>query len=339
MSQLEDNTQICKQETTEDSKKKGKVINFVVHCNGSNIGNGMGIGNGNMNGGGGGCGCAGGQTGMTGQTGQTGITGTTGQTGMVCDAGCNAVCEQIYLEQTANPSSVSRLGQVITWTFKATNVSGTMIPGPIVISSSLLGTIFLTDRGFGAGETITVSTKLTLNQQNAQSPSLSSVAYAATGVPTGIPDRFTPGTRLSPVVVTAVFVNLPSADLIGNIEVTTTPNGENIKLTLTVKNTGSLDITSFIADLSPIFIKGCNPTIGLVGSPFRIGDNKQLILTTSLTVGGSASVVVTANNCPACQECCIGDFSSSSCPVDYRYHAEQGPDVTQSIRVPIVYVF
>ena len=58
----------------KDDKKKaeyGQQINFTVHCNGSDIGNGVGIGNGNLNGC---CSCG------------TGSTGSTGSEPIVCDS-------------------------------------------------------------------------------------------------------------------------------------------------------------------------------------------------------------------------------------------------------------
>lgn len=336
---FEHNKLPCNEETVEISKgkKSCKVINFTVHCNGSDIGNGVGIGNGNLNGGGGGCGC-GGDGGQTGITGITGITGNTGD-GPVCDSKCNLICEQIYLEQTASPVTVSRIGQEITWRFRATNVSGRRILGALVISSSLLGTIFLSDTGIDSGQTITVVRKITLDQEYSQSNPLTSVAFVAAGLPTGIPGNYTPGTRVSPIVVASVYINLPQLELIGNLNVLVGDTGNDIRLQLTVTNTGNLAVTFFSANLSDIFVgqddQECTPVIEEVGSPFIVED-KQLILTSpQIGSGQSLSVTLIASNCPACLQCCIGSVLPLGCLIEYSYNAEQGPTVDEAIRVSV----
>lgn len=332
-----------KENHKDDSKhieKSGKTINFIVHCNGSNIGNGVGIGNGNLNGGGGGSGdCD--QSGNTGNTGNTGYTGSSGDDGPVCDSRCNLVCEQVYLQQTVSPSSVSRIGQELTWTLTATNISGKRISGALVVSSSLFGTVLLTDRGLNPGETVTVVYKMTLEQGDFQSNNLSSVAYVAVGIPTGTPGRYDPGTRVSPVVVTNVYVNLPELDLIGNIIATQTETGKDVRLELTLKNVGSLPIRFFDANLANIFVD-CTPVIEGLNSPFRITEDKQLLLIRhpllpeeSLAVAVVSTNCLNCLNCLNCVECCLGDFPPQRCSIDYRYNSEQGPIMTNSITIPV----
>ncbi len=294
-----------------------KITNFIVHCNGSNIGNGVGIGNGNLNGGAGGNGNSSG-----------GSSGGTG--GDVCSAECNKVCEQIYLVQSTNIYSVSRIGQQIIWTWKATNISGKRIDSALVISSSLFGTIFLTDRGIDAGETIKVSRTITVDQDNYNS--LSSVAYVALGVATGVPGHYESGTRISQVVVNSIYVNLPELELIGTIFFTQFNSTRNIRLNLTLKNTGSLSIDFFLANLSDIFTN-CTPVIEELGSPFRINENKRLLLVGHpLNANESISVSLVANDCPNCEQCCL---TSQSCPIEYLFRTLQGPIVRQSITVPV----
>lgn len=322
----------CKEDSKVISEKSGKTINFIVHCNGSDIGNGVGIGNGNLNGGGGGCG---GDCGQSGHTGYTGTSGGTGDDGPVCDSRCNLVCEQVYLQQSVSPTSVSRIGQELTWTLTATNVSGKRISGALVISSSLFGTVLLTDRGLNPGQTVTFIYKMTVKQEDIKSNNLSSVAYVAVGIPTGTPGRYDPGTRVSPVVVTNVYVNLPDLDLIGNIIATQTETGQDVRLELTLNNVGSLPIRFFGANLSNIFVE-CTPVIEGLDSPFRITEDKQLLLTRRpLLPGESLSVTVVSTNCPNCVECCLGGFPPQRCSIDYRYHAEQGPIVNSSITISV----
>lgn len=64
------------------------------------------------------------------------------------------------MEQLVTHYSVNRIGEVVRWSLKATNTSGKRIDGPLVISSSLLGTIFLSDNGIDAGQTIIVILRL-----------------------------------------------------------------------------------------------------------------------------------------------------------------------------------
>jgi len=134
------------------------------------------------------------------------MSGETGMTGdMVCNA-CNLICEQIYLEQIVNPTSVSAVGKELTWTFKATNISGTRIIKPLVITLSYLGTLFLTDKGIDAGETLTITNTKAVEAGDVTVNPLTSVAFVSYGIPTGIPGHYNPGTRISPVVVTKVDI-------------------------------------------------------------------------------------------------------------------------------------
>lgn len=320
------------------AKKLGKTVNFTVNCNGSDIGNGVGIGNGNLNGGGGGCCNDNGHTGYTGYTGASGASGASGpdcDEPLVCDSKCNLICEQVYFEQTVTPTYVSRIGQQLTWTLKVTNISGRRIPGPIVVSSSLFGTLLLTDRGLQAGETITLIHTMILEQSDFQSNNLSSVAFVALGVPTGTPGRYNSGTRISPIVVTSVYVSLPELDVIGTIISTQDDDGKDVTLQLTLTNIGYLPIRFFGANLSNIFID-CVPTINMVGSPFRITEDKQVLLTGRILLSGeSITVEIVGTNCSACPTCCLGGLPPQRCSINYRYHAEQGPLVNQSVSVPV----
>ena len=183
-----------------EKQKKNRGVKVTLNCNGSNVGNGVGIGNGNFNGGGGSSEC-GGETG--GYTGYTGYTGTTGGDQLICDSRCNLLCEQIYLEQLVSPHSVSRIGQELQFTFRVTNVSGKTITNPVVISSSLLGSIFVTDRGFDAGQTITINRNYLLKSKDLRQSTITSVAYAAYGIAIR-PGGYNPGERISPIVVAIV---------------------------------------------------------------------------------------------------------------------------------------
>lgn len=182
-------------------------VKVVVNCNGSNIGNGVGIGNGNLNGGGGGNGDGGG-SGYTGYTGYTGNTGDTG--GQVCDTICNVVCEQIYLEQFANPENVSTVGDDIIWTIKATNVSKS-ISRPLVISSSFFGTKILSLRGIDMGETIKYTVNSVLTANDLDQSIISSVAFIAYGIADDeILGGYKIGERISPVLVTKATIDKPA---------------------------------------------------------------------------------------------------------------------------------
>lgn len=98
---------------------------------------------------------------------------------------------------------------------------------------------------------------------------LSNVAYVALGVRTGVPGEFTAGTRISSVVVTNLYINLPELDLVGTLFVERLETGRNIRLNLTLKNTGSLSVDFFRVNLTDIFV-GCTPVIEQLGSPFKI---------------------------------------------------------------------
>lgn len=217
----------------------GKVL-VTVNCNGSNIGNGVGIGNGNLNGGGGGNGnsSGGGATGST--------CGTTGSTG---PSMCNTVCEWVFLEQNANPTFITDVGKTIVWYLKATNISGKDIPGPLVITSSYFGTVFLTDIPIVSGATFDKSVTTVVTEKDIQQSVITSAAFVSKGVATGVPDKFTPGDRVSPVVVTKVNVNPPALNINGTASVV---DGD-IKLSLSITNSGKIDIDKFELGLTDLF--------------------------------------------------------------------------------------
>lgn len=270
-------------EDIEIPKKAGIKISF--NCNGSNIGNGVGIGNGNLNGGGGG-GCCGGNNGQSGNTGSTGETGPN-----VCPNACNLVCEQVYLEQTTDTFSVSKIGQPVVFTFKSTNISGADINSPLVITSSLFGTFFLTEEGLKSGQTLTTVHRYFAKREDFEAGSITSAAFVSLGVSTGIPGQFTPGVRVSPVVTAFVQVVLPNLDVSAVLTV-----GTHNDLKLTFKNIGTLDIVNISANLEQIFA-GCTPTlVNPIGNPFTLG-NKTLNFTGTLAPGGSLSVEVIGSKC------------------------------------------
>ena len=230
-------------ETSKSGKKSKdceKSINFTVHCNGSDIGNGVGIGNGNFNSGGEGC---------SGFTGFTGFTGNTGSDDLVCDSRCNAVCEQVILDVVASPRSVSRIGQEISWTYTATNVSGRKISRPLVISSSYLQTRLLSDHGMDSGETISVTIVSYVREEDLRLPRITNVSFVAYGVSTGIPDRFLPGERVSPIKTIRVATIIPDLNVSGSVVVSPTL----IRLNLVLKNEGPLNINRFIFEFGDLF--------------------------------------------------------------------------------------
>src|SRR3989338_9457453 len=132
-------------------KESKRGINISVKCINSDCSN-LGVFDGNFNN------STCGPTGQTGFTGNTGFTGFTGQTGFTGNTGTIiSDYEQVYLQQFINPSSFTELGQEYTLSFIVTNIRGTAISGPLVVVSSALGTLYLTEIGLGAGETLTVS--------------------------------------------------------------------------------------------------------------------------------------------------------------------------------------
>ena len=292
-------------------EKKGDRIIFSVNCNGSDVGNGVGIGNGNLNGGGGGCGGDGGSSGHTGETGSTG--------GLVCDAKCNRVCEQFYLEQTVDPTSVSRIGQELTWTLKATNVSGKRVTQPLVVTSSFFGTILLTERGVDAGETVTVVNKTVVEEADLRSSTITSAAFVSYGVPSGRPGGYNPGERVSPVVTTYVRVDLADVNVSGTLTVRT---GTGTVLDLAVSNVGSIEVTYFKADLALVFAD-CDPRLEApIGSPFTIVD-KQLKLNDVLAPGARLTVRI------------LADCDPSSSTLNYEFSSDQGAILSRSVRLAI----
>lgn len=173
-------TKSSKEEKATNSEK----IVLTFNCNGSNIGNGVGIGNGNLNGGG---------------SGSSDFESNDGSYN-VCKA-CTLPCQKFYLVQSFNKNIITSVGERLVATFSITNTSGGEVKGPIVLSSSLFGTIFVSDHIIDAGETVTLVKDYIVQEKDISSLILSIVSFIAAGISTGVPGRYNSGERYSDVVV------------------------------------------------------------------------------------------------------------------------------------------
>lgn len=114
-----------------------------------------------------------------------------------CITSCNLPCRQVYLEQIVQPTQAVP-GATTNWSFRATNISGNNISGPIVISSSLFGTMLLTSSVFTSGQTLTLSRTYVVPAGSSTIP-ITSVAFVAQSS-----NGTTVGTTISKVVVTTL---------------------------------------------------------------------------------------------------------------------------------------
>lgn len=297
-----------------EKNNKSLGLKVKVNCKGSNACSNLGIGNGNLN-----EGSCGGSTG-----------GTDGDAG-VCNSRCSAICEQIHLEQLVSPYSASRIGQQLIYTYHVTNVSGKKIPKPVVISSSLLGTIFVTDRGLESGETITIKRNYLVQDEDLQNNIISNVAFVAYGVPAGRPGGYNPGERISPVVTAQVFVNVPRLDVSGNVNIGISEGTYGIGLNLNLKNEGSVDIIKFTMDIGHLF-NGCAPVLnGNPSDAFEIVDGVLTLKSGfEIVVGQKYNGILIEGY--LCSSCCVG-CSEKQCIFDYSYQAEGGAIIRNSVAV------
>jgi hypothetical protein len=304
-----------------ENESKNFNLRVKVNCKGPNACSNLGIGNGNLNDGS--CG---------GATGYTGYTGNTGSDSSVCISKCNAICKQIYLEQLVSPNNVSRIGQELIFTYRVTNVSGKKITNPIVISSSLLGSIFVTDRGLDSGNTITITKNYLLKSKDLQENTLTNVAFAAYGVSSGRPGGYNPGERISPVVTATVFVVVPQLEVIGSVTSSSSNNTYNIGLRLNLKNTGGVDIAKFTMNIGQLF-SGCKPILN--GNPdnvFEIVDNILILKRGSkIVIGQEYSDILIEGF--LCDSCC-GGCNRKFCTFEYRYQADGGAVIINNVALP-----
>ena len=249
---------------------------------------------------------------------------------------CSAVCEQVFLQVTANPTTVSRIGQEIRWTLRVTNTSGRNIPGPIVISSSFFGTRLLSEFGINAGETISLTVSTRIEDQDLQTSEIVNVTYVAYGIRAGMPGHFDVGEQISPVVTTTINVIIPDLDVDGTLRVVA---DRDIRLNFRLRNDGALAVSSFSTDLAGLFGM-CDPTI--INNPdglFQI-ENKVLSLKSgrvlrvnegrSVVIGltSVAAIIITPDG-PLCPNNCGLEF----CPITYGYGSvggaiiERGTDI------------
>lgn len=265
-------------------------------------------------------------------------TGTTGTTGMVppdcplvCDSQCNSICDQIYLELLSRPNLVSAVGQITTWVYKATNISGYDITHPLVISSSLFGTMILSNTGMVSGETLELTSTYAVRSTDVQE--ITNVSFVAYGVSTSTPGRYLPGVRVSSVVTGKIDVGSiggnPTMSLTGTVENTPSVCGitgtYDITVTLNFVNTGDVDITFFSIDITRYF-ENCSFSITqdpdnlfVIGLPSE-PNNESIYLAPGASIPslGTYSITVkgyACNSCTGSSSCCL----NQTCTVPYSF--------------------
>lgn len=166
--------------SSECKENVSEKFSLTFNCNGSNVGNGTGIGNGNFNGDG---------------------SSSSSCSGESSSGPCFLPCQKFYLVQSFNKAIITEIGEQLVVTFNITNTSGNDVSGPIVISSSIFGSIFVSDNIIAAGETIILVKNYIIQEKDVSSLILSVVSFVAKGVSTGVPGRYNSADRYSDVSV------------------------------------------------------------------------------------------------------------------------------------------
>ena len=217
---------------------------------------------------------------------------------------CNLPCERIFLQHNISVPS----NGTATLTFIATNTSGKNIRSPIMLVSSLLGVFVFSHDGIEAGQTKKLTKIYTVQSGDYQRKSISNVSFLARAVPTGTPNTFTAGSRLSSVVKEQIA--FPDNLISVNAVISTGPI-----LTLTISNLIRDRIDTFNTDLSSIIAPGSSLVIqpGGNGPIFDvIGSN--LFLRSGQTIGPErkVSVILALQYTYACSPSCSLTFNASS---------------------------
>lgn len=130
---------------------------------------------------------------------------------------CDCKCEKVILRIRATPPSVSHVGEEVSYTYRAINVSCKDIPGPIIIVSNIFGNFPILTDTFRHGQMITVTKILTTTQTQINSALISEIAYVARGRLTN--QEYLPVERLSPDAKLCIQVLNASFKIEGDVVV------------------------------------------------------------------------------------------------------------------------
>lgn len=236
------------------------------------------------------------------------------------------ICEQAILFVKAAPPSVGIIGEQLTFYYKTTNVSGITIPGPIIVSSSLLGNMLLQSGNFAPGQTIERSFQTMVTQAQLMSSTIISNDFVGRGQLNG--NQYSLVSRLSPTSTITIGVNNTDIDVTGSIIIT---SGTNITVNLGIENTGSQPITVFAIDLSKIFT-GSSCNVSLAGNPgniFNLNSSNVLSLINGNVLNSGHSVRgirVTGTSCNGNPSMC----ETNACSFTYTFSTTGGPTITGS---------
>lgn len=257
----------------------------------------------------------------------------------ICDARCFSPCEQVILTVSADPGTVSRVGQVVTLRFRVTNITNRTIRPPLVIVSSWVGTLFLTDRSLAPGQTIEKFHQVTTTEANLGFGEITNISYVARGKRTGIPSQFDAGERISPVTTLTVTVLLADLDITGfiGIQEVGIPDS-NIGIIINLNNRNNQTVNEFSMDLSRLFPATCPPTIrNNPNDLFTFGPpgSRILQLTPGKFIEGNtqfSTVEIVSANCGGPFIVCPNDV----CSFEYKYRTPGGVLITRTANFSII---
>jgi uncharacterized repeat protein (TIGR01451 family) len=182
----------------------------------------------------------------------------------------------ISLVKTANPTTYSAVGQVITYTYTITNSGNVQLPGPFTVTDNKIATVTCAAGPLNPGASLTCSGTYTITQADLNSGSVTNVATAHTTY------------NNTPVNSNTVTVTVTGTQT-KTISLTKTPNpttynavGQVITYTYVIKNIGNVSLAG----------------------PFTVSDNK--IASVTCPTGGLA---------PGASENCSGTYTITAADI------------------------
>jgi uncharacterized repeat protein (TIGR01451 family) len=150
----------------------------------------------------------------------------------------------ITVVKSANPTTVTKAGQTVTYSFVVTNTGNVTLTGVAVRDISFSGTGDLPNvdcptTTLVAGQVETCTTTYTVNQDDVNAGSLTNQAVVDATPPDGVP--------LDPVPSNPTNVDIPASpalSIVKTADVQAAAVGEKITYTFTVTNTGNVTITA-----------------------------------------------------------------------------------------------
>lgn len=214
---------------------------------------------------------------------------------------CNLPCERLFLQHNITLADDG----MADLSFIATNVSGRRIRGPVLLVSSLLGNLMFAPEGFESGETKKLSKIYKIQVEDYQQKYVSNVSFLAVGVPTSVPNQYTPGERLSSPVNERLATST-ILDVNGKISV----NGDQTTLTVNLQSWSQNNIISFATNLDRIIRSGSTPVIQSGGDIFSIsGSTLTLKQGQIIPPRGFKSVTVLIDYNNRCEISCILQYN------------------------------